>query len=161
MEKKRRGRPKKITEKVKELIKKSQRLKVAGFTYQQIGNRFGFSKQYIQQLLRIQTVRSGTRCEKCLRISKLLHCHHTNYETDEYQLLCVGCHAAAHWGGTSKNRLDTEATKAFQKSGTFKALEKLAKNEDEFNYENVRKKMWCSKFFFKPFGWIRDSRLNS
>lgn len=75
------------------------RLKIAGFTYKEIGLRLGVCRQRIQQYLKVPESERRQRpdcCEKCGKSGVPLHCHHTNYGTGEFELLCRPCHSLEH-----------------------------------------------------------------
>ena len=71
-------------------------MKVAGYTYKQIGESLGVSRQRAQQYLRIIGHPTNGSCESCGKISAIIHCHHDDYRTNEFRLLCVSCHTREH-----------------------------------------------------------------
>lgn len=78
------------------IIKQIKNLKARGWTYREIGKRFGFSYQYAQMLIRPEGPRSGT-CEIC-RSNKNLGWHHDEYndENNKIRTLCGSCHRKIH-----------------------------------------------------------------
>lgn len=73
-----------------------RRLKLSGLTYKEIGDKLGFSRQRAQQLISIKRPTENERCEQCGSTPTILHCHHLNYETDEFVLVCISCHRKLH-----------------------------------------------------------------
>lgn len=86
---------------VADKVDMARRLKIAGLSYAAIAGEIGVSRQRAQQYLRIRLPkeRNKQRCEQCNKVTKVLHCHHVSYETNEFQLLCLRCHSIAHGCG--------------------------------------------------------------
>lgn len=85
--------------KMEAAIIESRRLKHAGLTYQAIALKIGVCRQRIQQYLKVPEEQRKGRpdcCEKCGKTETPLHCHHTNYESGEFMLLCIPCHRREH-----------------------------------------------------------------
>lgn len=82
----------------------ARKLKASGHTYQQIGELVGVSRQRVQQVMQIKGAPKEGVCSKCQEWSKVLHCHHTNYETDAFTQLCPSCHARLHMGCPNRKR---------------------------------------------------------
>ena len=74
----------------------ARRLKASGMTYQQVADEIGVSRQRIQQAMKIHGVPREGICEKCKMFSPVLHCHHLNYLTDDFEILCPTCHRKTH-----------------------------------------------------------------
>jgi len=88
------------------------RMRLEGRTYQEIGERFGVSRQRVQQVLsapkhikELVIKRAGGKCEDCgIIIRRSPQIHHTgkangpeDYQDEEnLQLLCLSCHLRAH-----------------------------------------------------------------
>jgi hypothetical protein len=95
-----------------------------GYSYQQIGTRFGISRQRVQQLISpskpvVQAVlrRSNGRCEGCgILLQGNGHLHHVNDDSlsvdcfdsiENVKHLCASCHRRAHHGVTDLANVDT------------------------------------------------------
>lgn len=107
-----RGSPKGFRPLSKERADIARKMKVDGFTYQAIANKFGITRQRVQQYLRPRT-NMGESCERCGAQNVIRHRHHKNYETDECEILCVNCHAKFHAPATAtRNRAIALARRA-------------------------------------------------
>lgn len=85
-------------------------LKLKGLTYQAIADRYGVSRQYIQQLIsppasvkKWLIKKSGGKCQSCgLDIGRHGHAHHKGNGEDSYnkieelEYLCISCHLSKH-----------------------------------------------------------------
>jgi len=78
-------------------IAAARKMKIAGYTYAQIGKKFGVSASMAANYLRISADRRG-RCENCgYSGPNPLHCHHVDYSSDNnFKMLCASCHAKEH-----------------------------------------------------------------
>lgn len=93
----RRGRPVWKSPETQQMIIRMREMKQSGETYEAIGIKFGMTRQKAHQFLMIHApIPDGSKCAKCGKESKKLHRHHTNYITDEYELICVSCHTSLH-----------------------------------------------------------------
>lgn len=95
---------------MREHIEEMQSLRRAGLTYSQIGQRFGVSRQRIQQLIapsdsirRYVVSKYEERCRKCgLLVGSRGDVHHALSQCDTYnnisvlELLCRSCHMTEH-----------------------------------------------------------------
>lgn len=76
----------------------ARQLKISGHTYKEIGQMIGVSRQRIQDILKIKDgVSLSANCQFCGKNSDVLHKHHLNYETNEFQILCPSCHTKVHF----------------------------------------------------------------
>lgn len=75
-----------------------RKLKSLGLSYQQIANSFLLSEHTARLHIAIpkrEKLEQSKVCEKC-KSTTGLHAHHTNYETDEFMVLCDVCHHSEH-----------------------------------------------------------------
>jgi hypothetical protein len=85
------------------------RLKLSGWTYREIGQAAGVSRQRIQQVVQAPPIvrsliiqRDGGKCQSCdLTVGSKGHVHHKTAskgwdDLDGLILLCVSCHMKAH-----------------------------------------------------------------
>jgi hypothetical protein len=74
------------------------RLKQSGMTYREIGERFGHSKQWAQQMIiaqRRSPIESDATCAACgAGTDAKLHRHHHSYCSGDVIFLCASCHSA-------------------------------------------------------------------
>lgn len=89
-----RGYPR--TEKTKAICIAATRMKVAGYTYAAIGKTFGLSRNRIQAIMRPKGVDLTLPCALCGKTTGVMHCHHTDYATGAFVILCQPCHRKAH-----------------------------------------------------------------
>jgi len=87
-------------------------MRLDGYTYQEIANKAGVSRQRVQQLLsppqvirNIAYKRASGRCQSCgVLVGKSGHVHHMGSnggeedynDVDNLQLLCLSCHRKIH-----------------------------------------------------------------
>lgn len=85
-------------------------MRLDGFTYQQIADKFNVSRQRIQQILSPpKAIRNYVvekfkgRCADCgINVGKSGHIHHENSDFEDYndinnlELLCISCHGKRH-----------------------------------------------------------------
>lgn len=69
-------------------------LKSSGWTYRRIGKRYGLSYQRVQQLISSKVI-TVKKCFRCGSTGKICR-HHTDYMTDEVEILCHKCHRSSH-----------------------------------------------------------------
>src|ERR1700722_14788373 len=75
----------------------TRRLKVDGYTYAQIGERLDITRQCAQNHIKIaKETNSVEKCELCGKAAESHHRHHTNYQSDAFQILCISCHTKIH-----------------------------------------------------------------
>lgn len=75
-------------------LKIIRELKSKGVTYAAIGQKFGISRQAVQNCLRYDVpIPTLKYCVQCGTQTGILHRHHTDYLTGEVVRLCVSCHA--------------------------------------------------------------------
>lgn len=81
----------------------ARQFKQRGYTYRQIGDSMGVSRQRAQQLLaptpderKELLARANGRCERCGKESPTLHGHHKDYLGMPDEMLCPSCHIRSH-----------------------------------------------------------------
>lgn len=79
------------------------KLKQQGLTYAELGDRFGVSRQRVQQLIRTNNPRNG-HCSRCGRYDEHLHEHHKSYSPEVVEMLCVSCHMKTNKGNSKLQR---------------------------------------------------------
>ncbi len=85
-------------------IEQMRTLKTMGFTYAQIGQNYGISRQRVQQLLRPEGFYKNGKlavevkiCSVCgTEITGKLDIHHVNYQKNQVLPLCNSCHRKEH-----------------------------------------------------------------
>jgi HNH endonuclease len=129
---------------------------VFGFTYQTIGEMTGFTRQYIQQVIRphaktIRALRARAkgRCEGCGKRERKFkhHCHHRtrialHNRLENLALLCQSCHKIQD----ARNDCETEMGRS-ERGGTMKAKTKI---ERAAVAETTEAAKMVGKYFLTP-----------